>query len=128
VTSAAVITASSAPVTPTTGGAAVTSLPGIAETTAPATPAAVTTIASRVVTSPSENVRKGDTGPGVEQIQTALRAAGYDLKADGVFGDVTDRAVRDYQEENGLTVDGVVGPNTWAKLGSAGEATTTTTG
>jgi peptidoglycan hydrolase-like protein with peptidoglycan-binding domain len=63
----------------------------------------------------------------VEQIQTALKAAGYKLPADGIFGAVTDNAVRDYQKKNGLAVDGVVGPKTWAKLGAAGGSSSTTT-
>lgn len=37
-------------------------------------------------------------------------------KADGIFGTKTLAAVRAYQEANGLTVDGIVGKNTWAKL------------
>ena len=102
-------------------------------TVAPATTAHVdttvvgptTTAASRVVSSPSDNVRRGDTGPGVEQIQTALNAAGYDLEVDGIFGPQTDRAVRDYQTKNGLTVDGIVGNMTWGKLSSAAATTTT---
>lgn len=37
-------------------------------------------------------------------------------KVDGIFGTRTLAAVRQYQEANGLTVDGVVGKNTWKKL------------
>lgn len=37
-------------------------------------------------------------------------------KVDGIFGTKTLAAVRQYQEANGLTVDGVVGKNTWKKL------------
>lgn len=37
-------------------------------------------------------------------------------KVDGIFGTKTLAAVRRYQEANGLTVDGIVGKNTWAKL------------
>lgn len=37
-------------------------------------------------------------------------------KVDGIFGTKTLAAVRRYQEANGLTVDGVVGKNTWKKL------------
>jgi N-acetylmuramoyl-L-alanine amidase len=36
--------------------------------------------------------------------------------ADGSFGKLTEKAVRQYQQENGLTVDGIVGPVTWKKL------------
>ena len=128
VTSSVVVTASSIAV-PTTLSTATTLDPTVT-TVDPAVATTVivsTTIASRVVTSPSDNVRKGDTGPGVEQIQAALKAAGYTLSVDGIFGNVTDTAVRDYQGKNGLAVDGIVGPNTWAKLGSAADSTTTTT-
>jgi peptidoglycan hydrolase-like protein with peptidoglycan-binding domain len=84
------------------------------------------------VTSPSDNVKKGDKGDGVKQIQTALKAAGYKVSVDGDFGNQTDAAVRQFQKKNNLTVDGVVGKVTWGKLQSAGggtgsSATTTTT-
>ena len=35
---------------------------------------------------------------------------------DGIFGRMTTRAVKRYQRVNNLTVDGIVGPATWAKL------------
>ena len=38
------------------------------------------------------------------------------VKADGMFGKDTDRAVRNYQKSNGLAVDGCVGINTWKKI------------
>jgi hypothetical protein len=37
------------------------------------------------------------------------------ITADGVFGPATDKRTRNFQSNNHLTVDGIVGPNTWAK-------------
>ncbi|MEZ4407378.1 MAG: peptidoglycan-binding protein [Polyangiales bacterium] len=42
---------------------------------------------------------------------------GRSLTSTYLFGDATDEAVREFQEENELDVDGVVGPLTWAALG-----------
>ena len=53
----------------------------------------------------------GSRGDGVKQIQKALH-----LYADGVFGRETEAAVKAFQDRNGLTVDGKVGPATYAKL------------
>jgi peptidoglycan hydrolase-like protein with peptidoglycan-binding domain len=57
-------------------------------------------------------------GDDVLMLQNALLELGYSELGvpDGSFGKLTDKAVRRYQEENGLTVDGIVGPQTWAKL------------
>ncbi len=42
---------------------------------------------------------------------------GYEPGAlDGLFGNRTHRAVRRYQSDRELTVDGIVGPRTWARL------------
>lgn len=38
------------------------------------------------------------------------------LKADGIFGPITEEAVKDFQRSNGLEVDGIVGANTLSKL------------
>ena len=77
-----------------------------------------TTTKPRVVDKPSDNVRLGDSGKGVEQIQTALNAKGFKVVVDGKFGPATDQAVRAFQKKNGLKQDGIVGPITWAKLQS----------
>ena len=66
---------------------------------------------------------KGDTGADVKTMQEMLIKVGYSCGtagADGDFGSGTDAALRRFQEENGLTVngkaDGKYGPNSKAKL------------
>ena len=52
-------------------------------------------------------------------MQQLLMDAGEKLPlygADGDFGDETENAVRSFQESQNLTVDGIVGPNTWEAL------------
>lgn len=77
---------------------------------------------------PWPTIRLGDRAQAVRDVQYLLRAHGHDLAVDGIFGPVTDAAVRAYQENAGLAVDGVVGPNTWRAVviqvaqGSRGEA------
>ncbi|GIV97554.1 MAG: hypothetical protein KatS3mg057_2211 [Herpetosiphonaceae bacterium] len=61
-------------------------------------------------------VRKGDQGPNVKTIQYLLIHRGYSLTADGIFGSATESAVKSFQSSQGLTADGIVGPNTWSKL------------
>ena len=53
----------------------------------------------------------GSRGEVVRQIQKALH-----LIPDGIFGELTEEAVRQFQTDNGLKVDGIVGPATLAKL------------
>lgn len=67
----------------------------------------------------------GSTGPEVKTLQARLLALGYALPlygVDGDFGPETETAVRAYQRANGLEVDGIVGPTTWAKLDADGAA------
>ncbi|KYG33881.1 N-acetylmuramoyl-L-alanine amidase [Alkalihalobacillus trypoxylicola] len=49
-----------------------------------------------------------------EDVRAVQRKLG--IKADGIFGPITEKAVRDYQQNNNLIVDGIVGQNTWAYL------------
>ena len=58
----------------------------------------------------------GANGDEVKELQQYLNKNGYNLDVDGGFGDKTLSAVRDYQQKNGLTVDGIVGSNTWESL------------
>jgi peptidoglycan hydrolase-like protein with peptidoglycan-binding domain len=106
-----------------------TTQPSTATTTGTTVPKAttVTTVPGRVVTSPSDNVKAGDSGDGVKKIQYALKSQGYSVNVDGKFGPKTEAAVRAFQKKNGLTQDGVVGPVTWAKLSGTKTPTTPTT-
>jgi N-acetyl-anhydromuramyl-L-alanine amidase AmpD len=61
-------------------------------------------------------VRNGNTGEAVRGVQSQLRAHGYMVTVDGVFGSQTETAVRAFQSSRGLTVDGIVGPVTWQYL------------
>lgn len=64
------------------------------------------------------NVRRGARGNLTRIIQRRLIAKGYKLRygADGVFGTETYNKVRQFQRAKGLTVDGIVGKNTWKAL------------
>jgi peptidoglycan hydrolase-like protein with peptidoglycan-binding domain len=78
--------------------------------------------------SPWPLVKKGHTDHPVQTLQHLLRARGHALTVDGDFGPKTDAAVRAFQDDEGLAVDGIVGPNTWTALiiqvkrGSTGDA------
>ncbi len=64
-------------------------------------------------------IRKGSKGEPVELLQKALQKLGYDLGpcgVDGDFGSATRVAVKMYQQERGLAVDGICGPRTWQAL------------
>ena len=66
-------------------------------------------------------LRKGDSGPYVTLAQTQLIQRGYDLGsygADGKFGNATEKAVKQFQQDWGLSVDGIIGPKTWEMLDS----------
>lgn len=63
---------------------------------------------------------RGSQGSDVATLQQRLIALGYDLGewgADGDFGDATERAVRQFQSDRHLEIDGEVGEATWAALG-----------
>lgn len=69
-----------------------------------------------------KTIRRGNYGELVKQCQTILQKLGYDLGicgVDGDFGQATEKAVKQFQKDHGLKVDGVVGQNTWAALTAA---------
>lgn len=67
-------------------------------------------------------LKKGDKGAQVETVQTILKQKGYkgsDKKAltiDGEFGKNTEKAVSEFQKKANISIDGVVGSETWQKL------------
>jgi peptidoglycan hydrolase-like protein with peptidoglycan-binding domain len=62
-------------------------------------------------------LQNGDSGDAVVRIQRALADLGYyDGPITGFFGDLTEATVRQFQTDQGLPVDGVVGPTTEAAL------------
>ncbi|MGI6778922.1 MAG: M14 family metallopeptidase [Acetivibrionales bacterium] len=65
-----------------------------------------------------ETLRIGSTGPNVKLIQSLLARIGYNPgPVDGIFGEQTRQAVIQFQRDNGLIPDGIVGPNTWNIFG-----------
>ena len=62
----------------------------------------------------------GDTGDAVRKVQKRLIALGYlSGSADGDYGNMTKKAVKAFQQRNGLNVTGSVNSNTLAKLNSS---------
>ena len=56
-------------------------------------------------------LKLGSRGNEVKLLQEKLN-----LKTDGIFGPLTEEAVKDFQRSNGLEVDGIAGANTLSKL------------
>ena len=63
-------------------------------------------------------VQQGSNGDAVRAVQSQMhsRGGGAAIAVDGVFGSMTNDAVRAFQALTGLTVDGIVGPQTWNYL------------
>lgn len=57
-------------------------------------------------------LKRGSRGAEVKTLQGKLN-----LMADGIFGPLTEEAVKEFQKRKGLTADGIVGAQTWAALG-----------
>jgi hypothetical protein len=80
--------------------------------------------ATKVVVSPTEvlpavgkDANLAAKGYRTVDVQKALHNAGYEIGAiDGKIGPKTKKAIQNFQKENNLTVDGVVGKKTWALL------------
>ena len=69
-------------------------------------------------------LRRGakDNADAVLQMQATLATLGYTLSADGIFGRETEDAVKAFQRQRKLMVDGIVGPKTAAALDAARDA------
>ena len=64
-----------------------------------------------------KTVSKGSNGDAVQAVQHLLKNKfGFSITIDGDFGTNTKSAVTNFQTSKGLTVDGIVGPNTWLAL------------
>jgi N-acetylmuramoyl-L-alanine amidase len=61
-------------------------------------------------------LRAGNVGPAVRDLQERLTRCGYAVTFDGVFGSATLDAVRAFQTQRGLRLDGICGPETWGAL------------
>lgn len=72
--------------------------------------------------------RRGSTGSEVIRIQKKLKTWGYYKgSVDGIYGSQTEKAVRLFQQRNGLSVDGIAGPVTLRAMGIFSSSTNTTT-
>ena len=85
------------------------------ESTHAATPPA-SARCGRYVAAAAYPLERCDKGPAVRVAQLFLAELYAPLTIDGYFGPETEAAVRNYQAEFGLAVDGLVGPRTWTQL------------
>ena len=80
----------------------------------PVTPVEPSTPVEAVIVPPKAftPLRKGSKGSVIKTLQTRLR-----ITADGIYGPITERTVKDYQERKGLAATGIVDESTWKRLG-----------
>ena len=71
-------------------------------------------------TATDPTLRQGESGAAVSELQQLLNAKGINITVDGVFGNATRAAVVQFQQQNGLVVDGIVGTQTWQALRRGG--------
>ena len=61
-------------------------------------------------------LHSGDVGPAVRDLQERLTRCGHAVTLDGIFGLETLEAVREFQTQRRLRLDGICGPETWGAL------------
>lgn len=76
----------------------------------------IAAINRRRTTSSLPRVEFGDSGTSVRVIQKLLVSSGYSIEVDGFFGALTETAVKAFQYQRNIGVDGIVGQNTWLEL------------
>lgn len=86
------------------------------QTTSPSAPKTSTSTQYTTQSYGARMLAFGSYGEDVKLVQTYLNNNGAKLTVDGIFGELTTNAVKNFQKANGLSVDGVVGPKTYAKL------------
>ena len=74
--------------------------------------AALVALTMGVSTAAAKVLKQGSRGDSVASVQKRVH-----VKADGVFGKKTKKAVKRFQKRKGLTADGIVGPRTFKALG-----------
>ncbi len=78
-------------------------------------PARPTTSSRKSIDKSDQRIIRVSASP--EEVQMALKNAGfYEGTVDGKVGEKTKKAIKAFQEANGLTTDGLIGTRTWAKL------------
>lgn len=74
-----------------------------------------------LVLPPRPTVRRGSRGTYVKYLQEKLISKLYPVGTiDGIFGSATEQAVLAFQQESGLTADGIAGPATWQLISIIG--------
>lgn len=65
---------------------------------------------------PPRTIQNGLNWSETYLLQALLKCHGYNVLICGVFAESLERKVREFQQDNGLKADGIVGPKTWKKL------------
>lgn len=93
------------------------------EPQAPATQTPAASSTAGMVSGIGPMLRVGSRGDSVKALQSALNQMGYNAgNVDGIFGNNTKNAVVRFQRDNGISADGIVGPNTKQKFAIHGYA------